>query len=81
MNMEALKIAFETIIIGALALPWLVVAIQLFFPVAKDWLLRPPSFGKDEIQSALAGVLLVALRSCTTSVNCSSSPGEKLLTL
>jgi len=60
MNTDALKIAFETIIIGALALPWLVVAIQLFFPAAKDWL-PALSFGNDGIRSALAGVLLVAL--------------------
>jgi hypothetical protein len=30
--MDALKIALETVLVGALALPWMALAIQFFFP-------------------------------------------------
>lgn len=68
--MEALKLAFETVLVGVLALPWLAFVLDLFF--------RPRHIGKDEgwslwsflkgeidkmgvaIPSAVASVLLFA---------------------
>ena len=59
--MAALKIALETVLVGALALPWLAVAVQLFFPAAKDALSHLSWFGGDQIRSAVGGVLLAAM--------------------
>jgi len=59
--MDALKLAFDTIIVGALALPWLLIAIDLFLPglMARLWLLLKD--GQEKIPSAAAGVLLFAI--------------------
>jgi len=35
---DALKIALDTLFVGALAMPWLALTIQLFFPEAARWL-------------------------------------------
>lgn len=71
--MDALKIALETVFVGALAIFWLALAIQLFLPAAKSWLEKrwtraspggekeTPSSGEDQIRVAVAGVLLTAL--------------------
>ncbi len=58
--MDALKIALETLLVGALALPWLLLGLHLFFPEAKAWRRRLPT-SKDGIEYAVAAVLAVAL--------------------
>jgi hypothetical protein len=59
--MDALKIALETLLIGALALPWLLLGIHLFFPEAKAQLLQRLPGSSDGIQYAIVAVLAVAL--------------------
>jgi len=67
--MDALKIALETVFVGALALPWLVLAAQFFFPefslsrtddfegwVRKVWLIK-----SEVVGYTVVGVLSVAL--------------------
>jgi hypothetical protein len=62
--MEALGIAFDTIIIGALALPWVVFAADLFFLKNQDddnrvrvaW-----AFVKENVDLRVAGVMLFAV--------------------
>jgi len=67
--MDALKIALETVFVGVLALPWLALAAQLFFPqfslsqtagfegwIAKVWLIK-----SEVIGYAVVGVLSVAM--------------------
>ena len=39
--MGALGIAFDTIIVGALALPWLVLAVDLFLPKEESRISSP----------------------------------------
>jgi len=70
---DAFKIALETVFVGALAIPWLALTIQFFFPEASSWLGKSnnsipsaeekiaPSSGEDQIRIAVAGVLLTAL--------------------
>src|SRR5215467_11211565 len=59
--MDALKLAFDTIIVGALALPWLLIAMDLFVAsqegqVARFWSMIKD--GENKIPPAVAGVLL-----------------------
>jgi len=58
--MDALKIALETVLVGALALPWLWLGLHLFAPDAKSWLQDLPS-GDDGIRYGIAAVLAVAM--------------------
>lgn len=57
--MGALSFAFDTIIVGALALPWLVLAVDLFFPKEESRTESLLSFGR--VNPAAAGVLLLAM--------------------
>jgi hypothetical protein len=57
--MGALSFAFDTIIVGALALPWLVLAVDLFFPTEESRIEALLSFVK--VNPAAAGVLLLAM--------------------
>ena len=59
--MDALKIALETLLIGALALPWLLLGIHLFFPEAKAQMLQRLPASSDSVQYAIVAVLAVAL--------------------
>src|SRR5579864_6521241 len=59
--MEALKLAFETIIVGALALPWCAVALDLFFSTIIPDLTHLVSLVRQEIQRAVAGVVVLAM--------------------
>src|SRR5579863_554440 len=59
--MEALKLAFETIIVGALALPWCAVAVDLFFAAIIPEMARLLSLLKQEVQRAVAGVVVLAV--------------------
>jgi|SRR5579864_1430679 len=59
--MEALKLAFETIIVGALALPWCAVALDLFFSTIVPDLAHLVSLVRQEIQRAVAGVVVLAM--------------------
>lgn len=58
--MDAIKIAFETILVGAMALPWLFLVLLLFFPEAEGEL-RGLIHVKDGIQYAIVSVLAVAM--------------------
>jgi hypothetical protein len=58
--MEALKFAFNTLVIGALALPWLAVLLRMYFPPATD--------GKAEGPSALVSALPKHARDAVLSV-------------
>jgi hypothetical protein len=62
--MDALKLAFDTIIVGALALPWLLIAMDLFVAsqegqMALLWSLVKR--GEDRIPPAVMGVLLFTM--------------------
>ena len=59
--MDALKIALETLLVGALALPWLLLGLHLFAPEAKVWLQELLPTSKDTIQYAIAGIVALAL--------------------
>jgi hypothetical protein len=67
--MDALKIALETIFVGVLALPWLALASQLFFPKFslsriedfEGWLPKLWSIKNEAIGYAVVGVLSVAM--------------------
>lgn len=59
--MGALTIAFDTIIVGALALPWVVLAIHLFYFEGENQLGDILDWVKKQEQQAAAGVLLFAL--------------------
>lgn len=58
--MDAIKIALETILVGAMALPWLFLVLHLFFPGAGDWLKSFP-IGKEGISYGIAAVLAIAM--------------------
>ena len=63
-RMGALSIAFDTIIVGALALPWVVFAADLFFLEDKHDDLRVKvawAFVTKQVQPAVAGVMLFAM--------------------
>src|SRR5260370_948828 len=62
--MDALKLAFDTIIVGALVLPWLAVVIDLFLASREGQLVGLLDFlktGEDRVPPAVTGVLLFAL--------------------
>jgi hypothetical protein len=67
--MDALKIALETVFVGVLALPWLALASQLFFPKFslsrmgdfEGWLPRLWSIKNEAIGYAVVGLLSVAM--------------------
>jgi hypothetical protein len=59
--MDALKIGFETIIVGALALPWIFLIIDLFCPSKESLFERAVACLKDQNLAAAAGVLLFAM--------------------
>lgn len=59
--MGALTIAFDTTIVGALALPWVLLVIHLFFFEGEDRLESVLDWVKDQGQPAAAGVLLFAI--------------------
>jgi hypothetical protein len=56
--MDALKIALETIIVGALALPWMVLLIDLFCPAASNFLRTTKTEPSDGLLSRLDGKTL-----------------------
>ncbi|HEY6768591.1 MAG TPA: hypothetical protein VI386_27850 [Candidatus Sulfotelmatobacter sp.] len=59
--MDALKIAFETIIVGALALPWIALLVDLFSPTKEQLLNVLLDKLKDQSVAAVAGALLFAM--------------------
>ena len=63
--MDSLKFAFDTLIIGALALPWLALFMRLFFqsapPHAHDQQFPMLNSLPEHTRDAVAGVLIVAL--------------------
>jgi hypothetical protein len=59
--MAALSIAFDIIIVGALALPWVLLVIHLFFSDDEHTLKKHLEWVKDQKEPALAGVLLFAM--------------------
>lgn len=62
--MGALTIAFDTIIVGALALPWVLLVIHLFFfdgeKSVLEWL-KEQNWGENQGQAAVAGIILFAM--------------------
>jgi hypothetical protein len=62
--MDNLKIALETVFVGALALPWIFLLVQFFFPDVIEWLRHLPDFGKDQVRLTVVGVLVAALIYC-----------------
>lgn len=62
--MDALKIALETILVGALALPWLALVIRFFFPDANTWLQHLPALNGDQVRSTVVAVLVAASGYC-----------------
>ncbi len=59
--MGALTIAFDTILVGALALPWVVLLIHLFCFEGENHVGRALKWVKEQEQPAAAGVLLFAM--------------------
>ncbi len=59
--MGAFSIAFDTIIVGALALPWVLLIIHLFFSDTEDSIGKLAEWVNQQNQPALAGVLLFAM--------------------
>jgi len=59
--MGAFTIAFDIIIVGALALPWVLLVIHLFFSDNESSLKKILDWVKEQDQPALAGVLLFAM--------------------
>ena len=59
--MGAFSIAFDIIIVGALALPWVILVIHLFFSHNESTLKNLFGWVKDQQQPALAGILLFAI--------------------
>src|SRR5260221_13380144 len=62
--MDALKIALETIIVGALALPWMALLVDLFYPAKErplgDLLPKLDGLNSNTV-SAIGGVFLFAM--------------------
>jgi len=62
--MGALTIAFDTIIVGALALPWVLLVVHLFFFEGEksvlEWL-KEQNWGGNQGQAAVAGIILFAM--------------------
>jgi hypothetical protein len=63
--MDALKLAFDALIVGALAAPWLAIVLRIFVPPGGEAVLKKQigflSLVSDKAQDALVGVLLVAI--------------------
>jgi hypothetical protein len=59
--MGTFSIAFDTIIVGALALPWLLLVIHLFFPQNESRISGLLDWVNKQNQPAVAGVLLFAM--------------------
>jgi hypothetical protein len=59
--MDALSIAFDIIVVGALALPWAFLVTHLFFSDHESSLNKLVRWVKDQDQPALVGVLLFAM--------------------
>src|ERR1700722_791861 len=59
--MGAFSIAFDIIVVGALALPWVFLVIHLFFSHNESTLKNLLDWVKEQQQPALAGVLLFAM--------------------
>src|SRR5580658_46549 len=59
--MGALSIAFDIIIVGVLALPWVLLVVRLFFSNDEHTLEKHLDWVKNQKQPALAGVLLFAM--------------------
>src|SRR5271165_4721289 len=59
--MGALNIAFDTIIVGTLALSWVTLVIHLFFLEDESIIDKAISWIKDKELTAVAGVLLFAM--------------------
>jgi hypothetical protein len=59
--MGAFSVAFDIIIVGTLALPWVILVIQLFFSNEKSILKQFHDLVKEQKQFAVAGVLLFAM--------------------
>jgi len=59
--MGAITIAFDTIIAGALALPWLLLVVHLFFPHGEQHVSELPKRMKEINQPAALAVILFAL--------------------
>jgi hypothetical protein len=59
--MGALTIAFDTTIVGALALPWVVLVVHLFFSEGENRIKDGLQWVKDQGAQAAAGVLLFAM--------------------
>src|SRR5208283_3943466 len=59
--MGAFSIAFDIIIVGALALPCVLLVIHLFFPDNQSSITKLLGCVKDQNQPAVAGVLLFAM--------------------
>jgi hypothetical protein len=66
--MGALSIGFDTIIVGALALPWVLLAIHLFFSNNESSLKSVLDWVTKQNQPAVAGVLLFAMTYSVGSV-------------
>jgi hypothetical protein len=59
--MGAVSIAFDTIIAGTLALPWVLLIVYLFFPSGKEQVGKFREWAQPVNQSAVAGVVLFAM--------------------
>src|SRR5271156_2162319 len=59
--MGALSIAFDIIIVGALALPWVLLVLRLFLSDDEHTLEKHFDWVKNQKQPALVGVLLFAM--------------------
>jgi hypothetical protein len=59
--MGAISIAFDTILAGALALPWLLLVVHLFFPDGEKHVASLPQWLKDLNQPAAVAVVLFAI--------------------
>jgi hypothetical protein len=59
--MGAFTIAFDIVIVGALALPWVLLVIHLFFSDNESSLKKIIDWVKEQNQPALAGILLFAM--------------------
>src|SRR5208282_5606842 len=63
-SMGALTIAFDTVIVGALALPWVLLLLHLFFSKDEEGLvahLKKQPWINNQGLTAVAGVLLFAM--------------------
>lgn len=63
--MDAFRLAFDTIIVGALALPWLAIVVRIFFPGftsrKPEETIRLLSVVPEHTRDAVASVLLIAV--------------------